>query len=476
MRYRLQSLWLLLVVILGSVSCTKSNDLNEPKLEKKAFLSTEFSTELSDEEAIKQAQSLYSIIGAKDAFRSASLPRIKNVLRSKNSDKLRSSEGDASSEAGFVVVNFENDKGFVLLSDDKLSEPLLGFSDKGYLDLSQVDNPNTSFILENTKEKARYGAFGHKYCSECGSLIPPKNSGITIIKMSEFPCSEDVCNYQFRKDAEKDEWKYTHTVEYGPFKCVLRIDPLVPVEWKQGAPHNNKIDKGAKIVNGKIVERAPVGCVATAVSQIMAYHRYPNSILGKSIDWARIIANKNLPYSADILADLHKDLGQKYLLDMDYDYQNGSSALSSNVPRTLRHYGYKSGELIGFNMTDVKNEIKAHRPLYMRGKRYVDKARTKRSGHAWVVDGLVILEREVTIRERLTNEIYMIYDEQKEFIHCNVGWGPYYNGYYLSRGFNFNDSSILDDKLNVKSNRSFKTDSLQSKYTFGFNVIKNIER
>ncbi len=472
MRYKLQSLWLLLVVILGSVSCSKSNELNEPKLEKKAFLSTEFSTELSDEEAIKQAQSLYSIIGAKDGFRSASLPRVKNVLRSKNSEKLRSSEGDASSEAGLVVVNFENDKGFVLLSDDKLSEPLLGFSDKGNLEMDSIQNLETKVLLASIGERSRY--YARSNCRICGYPIPASNEPITIRKIWEFPCTREKCFSDERRRAKiQFEWDSLYYKEYGEYEVVLHRKPLIPVEWDQGKPHNTKLDRMLDESDGKM-KLPPVGCVATAMSQIMSYHRYPTQRWGKSIDWDRLINDTYSSYSADILATLHQELGYPQFLHMDYDL-DGSGAPSENVPRTFRAYGYKSGGVEPYNWAVIKKELNNLRPLYIGGSRIKENGDV--TGHAWVLDGLVILERWVYVRERSTKNIVIESKERREFVHCNFGWGwgdP--NGYYFSKAFNTRAGSILDNKLNIEKDRDSISDTRCSKYTFGFEIIKNISR
>ncbi len=478
MRYKLQSLWLLLVVILGSVSCAKSNDLDEPKLEKKAFLSTEFSTKLSDEEAIKQAQSLYSIIGAKDGFRSVSRPRVKNVLRSKNSDNLRAGTKEDNSEAGFVVVNFENDKGFVLLSDDKLSEPLLGFSDKGYLDLNQEQNPTLNVILNAEQDYLHSDDHRRrkKRCSKCGSLIIYSNKPATIMKMSELGCSEEICAAEERRRAKEEEEEYERKerekrmpiFEYGAFKPVLHIAPLVPVEWKQRKPHNTKLDKILDKRDGKM-KLPPVGCVATAVSQIMSYHRYPTYRWGKTIDWDRLINDTYSPYSVDILATLHRELGYPQFLHMNYGL-DGSGAPSENVPRTFRAYGYKCSDLIDYDFASIKDEIISKRPVYMRG-------RTANSGHAWVLDGWVTLQRLVTVRRKDTKEVLYCYNEKLDFVHCNVGWGPYYNGYYFSKAFTFQgDRAILEDNLTIKKGRDVKTDILNSSFDRSFNIVKNISR
>ncbi len=473
MNHRL-NVWLLFVVLLGVVSCQGTNQLEPPSNPQKAFLSTEHSQELSDQEAIKQAQSLYAIMaGTTEGLRAVSTPKVKNVLRTKSfgNENFRSSDLNTTSKAELVVVNFENDKGFVLLSSDKMSEPLLGFSNKGSLDPNQNLNPNQSVVLET--EQAFLSRMSDKWgrCKVCGAPIPPKSLSSKMMSSGEIPCSEQFCYKKFQEEVAKAV-RQSYIFEYSEFKPVLQIKPLVPVEWDQRYPHNMKLRTVEDKETGA-TRVASTGCVATAISQIMTYHRYPTEILGKTIDWDKLINKLYSSYSMDISSTLHKDMGQKSFLDMKYKY-SGSGALSENVPRTLRHYGYKSGELLDYDWQSIKDEIMALRPIYMRGKRFNKDG--SRSGHAWVLDGFVILQRQVTVRYKFSNKIISQYNEQKEFVHCNLGWGPGYNGYYLSKAFNLDAGPILDADLTVREGRDFKTDSLKSEYTFNFKIIKDIKR
>ncbi len=485
MKHRFRYLWLLLLVLFG-FSCSQSNDpVVEPVQKSDAFLSTEFSTELSDAEAIKQAESIYGIIANKDGFRASSPPRVKDVLRSKASDSFRSSDGDSTSKAGLVVVNFEDNKGFVLLSDNKLAEPLLGFSDKGYLDLNNPQNPAFSLILEAETSGGpnQKGGIGPKYCSKCGSLIPPPDALQVITKVTELPCSEFYCNQNFRRDQKEisfQYWKKSHTIEYGAFKLIVSHGPLLQVEWDQYKPHNLKLKKKWSSKLEKYV-LPPVGCVATAMAQIMTYHKYPTERWGKVIDWDRLINDINSLYSMDISSSLHEELGRPGLLNMKYDL-SGSGASSKYVPRTFRAFGYKSSELIDYYLGSIQTEISEKRPVYMRGHSVVN------GGHAWVVDGWLVLERQVTVRNKITGNITMQYSEVKHFIHCNLGWGymsynpedkelGVNNGYYLSKGFNFSKGRLLEgDSRTVKLGRDFKTDSLDAMFDKSFSIVKNISR
>ncbi len=394
---------------------------------------------LTEEEIVAQVQNVYGALFGK-RFRSESTPQVLSVQKTRVSQSgVEVKEGD-----GVFVVNFKDDRGYIVISENKYSEPIVAASDHGYLDLSlATDNPNIIPVLSNTAAVLKAGS-----------------------KLHFFSDLEDVDGIPKRDGSATDQYKY----EIGAWEIVLQVDPLVRVEWNQREPHNTKLQK----INGKY---PPVGCVATAVSQIMSYHRFPR------YDWDRIIADVNDSYSREVLSTLHRDLGKPQYLNMHYDL-NGSGANSANVPRTFRAYGYQSSNLCDYNWETICADITAKRPVFVRANSFKHETTilkaaplgeetevTYSGGHAWVLDGLKKMRRKVTQIDRRTNKVVSVSYQTKELVHCNFGWGKDKgNGYYLSKVFNTLKGPVMKGEATYSV-----TSGQEYNYQYNHQIIKNIK-
>lgn len=210
------------------------------------------------------------------------------------------------------------------------------------------------------------------------------------------------------------------------------ISKLCTSEWNQDAPYNQY----APVVSG---QRCPTGCLATAVSQIMYYHKWPEGpcsaieaytaytynikrpqLPATTFDWA----NMKDKYSTSAtngepVAKLMNYVGQA--LQMNYA-PAGSGATDNYVPSILKNYfGYftsaKRVERSGYSVSQwdelVYNELKNGRPVLYCG--YTPNW----EGHAFVCDG---------------------YDGAGMY-HINWGWGGYGDGYFRLSVLNPNNTT-----------------------------------
>lgn len=203
--------------------------------------------------------------------------------------------------------------------------------------------------------------------------------------------------------------------------------------WNQGTPFNNL----APVYDG---QRSVTGCVATALSIICHYNKWPergsgtipayqytddynveHSIealtLGHAYDYANMRSdNYESGYTtaeANAVATLMRDIG--YGVQMMYHYV-GSGAFDINALAGItKYFGYsKSAKMIygtGFSESDWVDALIAniveYGPTYFSG---VDYGRNDvHVGHAFVLDGYT----------------------SNKYIHINYGWGGYGNAYYL---------------------------------------------
>ena len=176
----------------------------------------------------------------------------------------------------------------------------------------------------------------------------------------------------------------------------LRVRPLLPTKWSQStangkACYNYYTPNGAdpsKFAEGS-TENAMCGCVATAMSQVMRYHRYPTASItpvtractwenasgtetvlnlttqGGTYDWERMTP---VPSGATMTADNYKAIGKLtsdagITVYMGYS-ASGSGAYSFDISTALREvWGYKSAlyydpsdDAIAAAMTDEARE------------------------------------------------------------------------------------------------------------------------
>jgi hypothetical protein len=228
-------------------------------------------------------------------------------------------------------------------------------------------------------------------------------------------------------------------------KDMVGIGPLVTTTWAQGSPYNSQTPKW---LDGK---RTKVGCVATAVAQIMRYHKWPNTGTG-SISYKWWNGEKNITLSRDFtkskygwsnmpkkltvasslaqknaVAKISADVGIAFKMNYGPD---GSTAFTSDVTTVLpKYFRYKNIKWVQRDkypsdsawMKVFRKEVQNKRPAILsiaennNGKR--------ENGHAVVVSGYR--------------------DTPSEQIHINMGWNGSYNGWYASNNiktgvYNFN--------------------------------------
>ncbi|MCK5788653.1 MAG: C10 family peptidase, partial [Chlamydiia bacterium] len=230
------------------------------------------------------------------------------------------------------------------------------------------------------------------------------------------------------------QWQSLLSANYTE-KGVTSVDPLLITTWRQGLYYNTDCPVDAAGPDG----HALVGCVATAMSQIMKYHSYPPQGTGShsyyhedygtlsadfgnsTYDWASMPNNASGYNGALALIGSHCGIS----VDMNYG-PNASGASTSFVAIALVNYfDYKTSAQMEWkeNYSSAQwddlliNEINNNRPMEYRGS-------GPDGGHAFVLDGY----------QGASNNHF----------HFNWGWGGSADGYYyLSNlnpgGYTFND-------------------------------------
>jgi len=207
------------------------------------------------------------------------------------------------------------------------------------------------------------------------------------------------------------------------------VEPLLKSTWDQGKPYNILCPGG----NGSSTRLYPTGCVATALSQIMYYHKYPEVGIGEHqysfqpesgvgriisanfgethYDWTNMLDDYSKGYTdeqANAVATLMLHCG--VAVEMGYT-ASGSGAYGQEACLGIKKFfGYnKNARLYTRDyytaelwMEMIFKELNLKRPIYYDGQSEGG------GGHAFIIDG---------------------YDKDG-FVHVNWGWGGNSNGFF----------------------------------------------
>lgn len=308
----------------------------------------------------------------------------------------------------YYVFDRGTDEGYVIVSGDDRTAPVLGYTDHGHFDYAQLP-PNMISWLTGYEDELE--ALRSSDAPIVGANVP------------------------------------THDP----------VEQLCTSKWNQGDPYNQSCPMYFTL------GRSVTGCVATAMAQILYYHRskmvtetqatipayqawaekpYNNQYLqveavpeGSPIDWANMTDTYNSSSSAKqkkAVADLMWYCGAS----VEMGYTNSSSGANSyKVANALpKYFGfgesvkyhYKEGESMTEEQWDaiIYKEIADSRPVYLSGA-------NKSGGHAFVADG---------------------YDGNQCY-HINWGWGGSSDGFYMlsklnpgSQGIGGSDGGYSDQR------------------------------
>ena len=290
--------------------------------------------------------------------------------------------------SGLYVFNVENDGGFVIVSNDDRTRPVLGFSESGNIDLDSIPDNMRAWLQGYADEIAWLQQHG----APKASATRPRN------KVG------------------------THSTN--------PVAPLVKTKWNQSTPYNNLCPTYTSWGGSG---RCATGCVATAMAQVMNYHKWPQeptatipgyttyslglnlpSLPPVTFDWTHMKNGYQGSYStteANAVATLMKYCG--YAVKMDYDESSG--AYTEDVAIALRDYFDYNPYTTRFvsrssytyeNWTDmIYHEVSHNRPVCYGGL-------SSGGGHEFVCDGYK-------------------FESNTDFFHINWGWGGLSDNYFV---------------------------------------------
>ena len=258
-----------------------------------------------------------------------------------------------------------------------------------------------------------------------------------------------VVNPPIITDSVGVEWKYWQYRNTAQSSASLL--PGDVTDWHQEAPYNSY----CKNSDGKVVT---AGCVAVSVGMLLAFYEEPKgldyswsdtSIEKFDFDWNALLYSNNVSQRQSSVARMFSFLGNKKLLNTNYN--NGSSSEVTDINPTIKNLGGGNCIFQGLSMSEnidtiacflldgrktinfINKLVYKAAPLIVFGKYKPNKY----DNHAWVIDGVITRERCRT--DALGRPIGMtqpdgslIYSKALPMWHCV--WGTkdsVLNGWYV---------------------------------------------
>lgn len=298
----------------------------------------------------------------------------------------------------FYVFNIGS--GFVMVAADDRVQPVLAYS------------LEDSFQAEGMPANIRF--FLKEYVDEIAQIVSDPTMAESLVP----------------------QWRAALNADAREVRNVAVVGPLLTTRWNQNAYYNNMCPADTGGPNGHTF----VGCVATAMGQIMRYWQYPTSGIGSHSyssdhsgqgygDYGILSADfANTTYQYNMMpnqltantgaAEVHAVAELLFHCGVSVEMMYGplgSGAYSTDVPSALQtFFGYpyctrvnrSSYSTDAWNLL-IKTELDRLRPVYYNGQ-------GDAGGHAFVCDG---------------------YDTDG-YYHFNWGWSGNNNGYFLLHNLN----------------------------------------
>lgn len=401
-----------------------------------------------------------------DALRVATLfdGGSKAATRSDRTIKEVKTINDEEGNPAIYVVNYADNRGFVLVSATKNFLPVLAYDEEGNFTIPEGNVNGLSLWIDDQKRNmdvadrlpadstARFRSEWRRYEERKGFNPPATRSDRVLdsyvtqmtsqwtqnewvwapLDQAATLVPEDVYE-SWCELAEGNMWPtYQNEYDYMGYSFVVEVrsdtgsgsvDNFVYSNWHQKGGFNDRIS--AELLGVDF----PAGCTTIAMAQIMRYHEYP---INK--DWNNMPLATATSTTADFIYEVAQTIGVVYGLD-------GTSAGIGDVKRAFKEYGYSDNiERINHNATTVKTELDNRRPVCMFG------VTDGGSGHCWVASGYSFLcERTdcflyVPTQDVSTGSPYQIADSylaseiNGRYFYMNWGQGSsngLYNDYNL---------------------------------------------
>ena len=301
----------------------------------------------------------------------------------------------AGNQAAYYIFNVGNNQGFVIVSGDDRINPILGYSNEGYFDEAKAPSNMKNWLNEYAQQIALL------------DQIPADK----LAKAIAAPKAENTVDTR------------------------NSIAPLITTKWDQATPYWNECPQFMNSDNEEDgYELAYTGCVATSMSQLMNFYKYPEQTSQVIPAYSFTYSDGNYNYSTVDMPELPittfdwAHMRDTYTGAEDEVYTSAvahlmfyvgcalksqygvsaTGAYTDDIPKAFGIFGYGSKLAYRNDYTQevwdnmVYQELAAGRPMIYNG------TAGSGGGHSFICDGY----------------------EYGNYFHINWGWGGMGNGYF----------------------------------------------
>ena len=374
------------------------------------------------------------------------------------------------------IVNYPGG-GWVIISATKNYYPVLAFSEEGSFEISE-DMGGALFWLQETKEAISLSEMLDEESRAGLRFLWSSYAPIDNTKQTEpttrfglewqqenamwerigqlrfqhapdwfrfYPLTSTTVQRYFGNSMQMWQQWYDMARSFGSpprftivaIRNTQQIDPLLRTRWHQGGPFNYLLPGQGQY---------SASCGSVAMAQIMNFHQHPPR---PRYNW-----NNNPQYCRPYLWHLPNSRRPCFITSMpalfrDIGIAVGGGGISAIEPLIdnarnvfLQTFGYRSAVVHNHNSTQVINEIRARRPVYMRGEgaqSYISRA--------WVADGVIWDTGSVYYFVEFQNHNFVFctrgftsaaspaqiaspFPPVSPMFHMNWGWGGLRNGWF----------------------------------------------
>lgn len=317
--------------------------------------------------------------------------------------------------------------GWIIISGDDQISPIIAYNDKGSFEADKM-NPTVAYWLSEVSRKI-----------------------------------SSVRNMTIKNNSKAIEWENAGNGNF--IFSDKSVKPLINSTWDQSQYYNQY----CPVVSGAMAgydKKAPAGCVAIAVGQIMKYFNYPPKGIGNNSYYLNGIGQLSANFDTSVYnwtdmpdsLENYNSMEAKFIYDcgiavnMDYGATGSSADFSSVIPAMVNNFGFldsmelltRPSDSIGNELwlARIKYELENNRPVLYSGENNYD-------GHAFICDG---------------------YDNSypTEF-HINWGWSGVDDGYFAIGAL---DPVPSNNDYHFDQNNQIITNIKPAKSLFGFTIVQ----
>lgn len=327
------------------------------------------------------------------------------------------------------IYNFDDNKGFAIISANKATEPLIAIADSGNISsIEDIDNPGLAMFI-----RAAENYISTSVCSNDSNLTDTmylenntrKNVGIRSVHDTIVSSS---------------------------------ISPKLSVKWEQGS------------VEGSYCPNGTAGCTTIAIFQAMSYFYYPTSINFtfsdrivdsyslNFVNWENIKRHQSAPcYNCSedrhkIIGHICREIGERCCCvynimatrsSINYNgSENSTSITFPNARTALTNFGFSTGNIMAYSSNCIRNNLTPTNLVMIAGRL----EGTTDKGHAWIADGYryYVVSHKMYAVDGFDTWLIDSGIETVNLVHYNWGWGGIGNGYFNENVFNSGNHNCLD--------------------------------